>query len=209
MSELLQQLNDSLAGIAETAHRSLVRVADGQRGNGAGVIVHSDGLVLTNAHVVRRSPVKVILPDGRTVPARLLARDETYDLAALRMDEVDLPAIELGTSGQLRPGEWVLSVGHPWGIPGAATAGVVIGVGQDLPEMPGQVPELLAVSLHLRPGHSGGPMVDSKGRLIGINTMMAGPEVGLAVPVDTIKAFLREALRPPGSTGGQESTAMI
>jgi S1-C subfamily serine protease len=205
MSELLQQLNDGLAGIAETAHRSLVRVADGRRGNAAGVIVHSDGLILTNAHVARRSPVKVILPDGRTVSARLLARDETHDLAALRIDEGGLPAIELGASGQLRPGEWILSVGHPWGIPGAATAGVVIGVGQDLPEMPGRVPELLAVSLHLRPGHSGGPMVDSAGRLIGINAMMAGPEVGLAVPVDTIKAFLREALRSPES----ESAALI
>jgi S1-C subfamily serine protease len=207
MSELLQQLNDGLAEIAAIAHRSLVRVADGRHGNGAGVIVHSDGLVLTNAHVARRSPMRVLLPDGRTVPARLLARNEKYDLAALRMDEDDLPAIELGTSGQLRPGEWVLSVGHPWGIPGAATAGVVIGVGQGLPDMPGRTPELLAVGLHLRPGHSGGPMVDSQGRLIGINTMMAGPEVGLAVPVDTIKAFLREALSPPGAA--QESATII
>jgi S1-C subfamily serine protease len=76
-------------------------------------------------------------------------------------------------------------------VEGGATLGVVIGVGADLPENPQPWRELVAVSLHLRPGHSGGPLVDSRGRLIGINTMMAGPEVGLAVPVDAVDRFLR------------------
>ena len=88
-------------------------------------------------------------------------------------------------------------MGHPWGVAGAATGGVVIGVGTDLPEMPLTDREWIAVSLRLRPGHSGGPLVDAEGRLVGINTMMVGPEVGMAVPVHVIKDFLKLEL---GST---------
>ena len=109
------------------------------------------------------------------------------------IDASDLPAIELGRSQQLRPGEWVLALGHPWGQIGAATGGVVIDPCADLPEMEtGR--EWLTVSLHLRPGHSGGPLIDAQGRLVGINTMMNGPDVGVAVPVHVVKRFLRESL---------------
>jgi S1-C subfamily serine protease len=79
-------------------------------------------------------------------------------------------------------------------VAGAVTAGVVAGVGRDLPEMPRSDREWIAVSLHLRPGHSGGPLVDDQGRLVGMNTMMAGPDVGLAVPVHVVKHFLRQAV---------------
>jgi serine protease Do len=90
-----------------------------------------------------------------------------------------------------------MALGHPWGVPGAATAGVVIGTGEDMPEMPLTGRDWIAVGLHLRPGHSGGPLVDSQGRLVGINTMMIGPEVGMAVPVHVVKAFLRRELGTP------------
>ena len=79
----------------------------------------------------------------------------------------------------------------------AATAGVIAGVGKQLPEMPLSERDWIAVSLHLRPGHSGGPLVDDQGRLVGINTMMAGPDVGVAVPVHVVKRFLRDAARGP------------
>ena len=193
MSDLLQQLNDELSGVAEEARRSLVNISNGRRGAGAGTIWHPDGLILTNAHVVQFRSPKVTLPDGRTAPARVLAHDRELDLAALRVDAADLPTIELGDSKQLQPGEWVLAAGHPWGVAGAATAGVVIGMGPP-PEIPTAGRELLHVGLHLRPGHSGGPLVDTQGRLVGINTMMAGPDVGLAVPVHVVKGFLRQAL---------------
>jgi S1-C subfamily serine protease len=88
-----------------------------------------------------------------------------------------------------------LAVGHPWGVEGGATLGVVIGIGADLPENPQPWRELIAVSLHLRPGHSGGPLVDAHGTLVGINTMMAGPEVGLAVPVDAVQDFLKDRVQ--------------
>jgi len=193
VSDLLQQLNHELAAVAEKAQRGLVSISNGRRGAGAGTIWHPKGLILTNAHVVQLRSPKVTLPDGRTSPARVLAHDKELDLAVLRVDAADLPTIELGESQRLQPGQWVLAVGHPWGVAGAATAGVVIGLGPP-PEMDMPGRELIHVSLHLRPGHSGGPLVDTGGRLVGINTMMAGPDVGLAVPVHVVKAFLRQAL---------------
>ena len=87
-----------------------------------------------------------------------------------------------------------MAFGHPWGIEGAATSGVVIGQGDQLPERPAFGRDWLAVSLHYRPGHSGGPLVDSAGRLIGINTIMVGPDVGLVVPVHEVKRFLKRSL---------------
>ena len=193
VSDLLQQLNRELAAVAEEAQRSLVSISNGRRGAGAGTIWHPEGLILTNAHVVQLRSPKVTLPDGRTSPGRVLAHDEELDLAALRVDAADLPTIELGRSQRLRPGQWVLAVGHPWGVAGAATAGVVIGMGPP-PEMTMPGGELIHVGLHLRPVPWGGPLVGSDGRLVGINTMMAGPDVGLAVPVHVVKAFLRQAL---------------
>jgi serine protease Do len=190
---MLHQLNLDMSDLVENVRRSLVQVSNGRRGTGAGTVWHPDGLILTNAHVVGRRNLRVTLPDGRTLPARLLAHDPALDVAALKVDATGLPTVELGKSKQLQPGQWVLALGHPWGVAGAVTAGVVIGVGLPL-EM--QLPrrELIQVSLHLRPGHSGGPLVDARGRLVGINTMMAGPDVGLAVPVHVVKGFLREAL---------------
>jgi serine protease Do len=193
MSDLLQQLNRELANAADQARRGLVSISNGWRGAGAGTIWHPDGLILTNAHVVQLHSPRVTLPDGRVLPGRVLAHDSNLDLAALRVEASDLPTIELGESKRLRPGDWVLALGHPWGVTGAATAGVVIGMGPP-PEMAMPGRELLHVGLHLRPGHSGGPLVDTQGRLVGINTMMAGPDVGLAVPVHVVKAFLRQAL---------------
>ncbi len=193
MSNLLQQLNHELSTVAKEARRSLVSISNGRRGAGAGTIWHSDGLILTNAHVVQLRSPKVTLPDGQTAPARVLAHDKKLDLAALRVDAADLPTIELGNSQRLQPGEWVMALGHPWGVAGAATAGVVIGMGPP-PEMTMPGRELIHVGLHLRPGHSGGPLVNTSGRLVGINTMMAGPDVGMAVPVHVVKGFLRQAL---------------
>ena len=193
MSDLLHQLNLEMSAVVENVRRSLVQITNGQRGTGAGTIWHADGLIVTNAHVVGRRSLRATLPDERTLPVRLLARDASCDLAALAVDATGLPTSELGQSKQLQPGQWVLALGHPWGVAGAVTAGVVIGVGPP-PEMPLPQRELIQVGLHLRPGHSGGPLVDVHGRLVGINTMMAGPEVGLAVPVHAVKTFLRQTL---------------
>ncbi len=194
MPTLLQKLNEEMGEIATATRRSLVQVRDGKRGIGSGTIWHPDGLIITNAHVVKTRSPQVVLPDGSTQTARLLALDSARDVAALMIDASGLNAIELGHSKSLRTGQWVTALGHPWGVAGAATGGVVIGVGTDLPEMPLTDREWIAVSLRLRPGHSGGPLVDAEGRLVGINAMMVGPEVGMAVPIHVVKDFLKQEL---------------
>ncbi|MBI1880569.1 MAG: trypsin-like peptidase domain-containing protein [Chloroflexi bacterium] len=197
MSNLWQQLNGDMSTIVENVRRSLVQISNGRGGAGAGTIWHADGLIVTNAHVIAgHQALKVTLPDGRTLPARVLATAREHDVAVLAVDANNLPTIALGDSKMLRPGQWVVALGHPWGVLGAATAGIVIDTGTP-PEMPGNRGEFIQVGLHLRPGHSGGPLVDVQGKLIGLNTMITGPEVGLAVPVHTIKAFLRQALGSP------------
>jgi serine protease Do len=190
---LLAQLNAEMAAVVQRVRPSLVEIENGRGGVGAGTIWHPDGLIVTNAHVVGRRRLTVTLADGRTLPARLLAHGASLDLAALAVEAQHLPTIELGRSQRLQAGQWVLALGHPWGVPGAVTAGVVIGLG---PHPEGILPrrDLIQVNLPLRPGHSGGPLVDARGRLVGINTMMSGPEVGLAVPVHAAKRFLRREL---------------
>ena len=197
-STTLQQLNADLGTLADEAGRSLVQVHNGRGSGGAGTIWHPDGLILTNAHVIGKGPLQVTLRDGTTMPARLLARDKGRDLAALAIDATGLPTIPLGDSKDLRPGQWVLALGHPWGIVGAVTGGVVIGLGSGDQVAPHTERDWVVVNLHLRPGYSGGPLIDIDGRLVGINTVMTGPEVGMAVPVDAAKTFLRRELGEQG-----------
>ena len=194
-TNILQQLNAEMVNIVNDVRQSLVQVTNGPSGAGAGILWRADGLIITNAHVVRRKSLTVTLPSGRILPAKILARDTERDIAALQVDADHLLAATIGDSHQLQPGQWVFAVGHPWGVTGAATAGVVIGQGRNLPEMRDGKREWLMVSLHLRPGNSGGPLVDSSGRVVGINTIMTGPEVGGAVPVQVVKDFLRDEAR--------------
>lgn len=189
MSTLLQQLNANLSSVVQNVRRSLVQIHSGRHGQGAGTLWHADGLIITNAHVVQRGALQVTLPHGDTVPARLLHVDPQLDLAALAIDERDLPTISLGNAKDLQPGQLVLALGHPWGVKGAVSAGPVINVGLP-PENPRLTQEYVQAGLQLRPGHSGGPLVDTAGRLVGVNTLITGPEVGLAVPVHTVKQFL-------------------
>ena len=203
MTALLQQMSLGVEQLVVQTRLSLVEVRSASRGLGSGVVWHSDGLVLTCAHVVGNGPVTVKLADGTEMPARTLARDDSMDVAALMVEAEGLMPIGLGDSRNLHPGQWVLAVGYPWGAKGAATAGIVIGSGTDLPVMLPSNREWIAVDLPLRPGHSGGPMVDAAGRLIGICTMMAGPQVGMAVPAHVVNGFLKRKL---GSGGRSNST---
>jgi S1-C subfamily serine protease len=196
MPTLLQRLNDRFSDVVESVWPSLVKLQVGGgrgAGAGAGTIWHSDGLVMTNAHVVQRGPVEVVLVDGRRFPARLIAQDEGLDVAALSIAASGLPTIPLSESTALRPGQLVMAAGHPWGVEGAVATGVVIGGGGQFETTPDHR-ELVAISLNLRPGNSGGPLTDARGRLVGINAMVTGPEVGLAVPVHVVKRFLKNAL---------------
>jgi serine protease Do len=201
MTDLLVQFAADLASVSEVALRSLVRIHNGRQGVGAGTIWHANGLIVTNNHVVeghrrqlrQSDALAVVLPDGREFSATILAHDPAADLAALRIQATDLSPITLGDSRQMQAGQLVLALGFPWGVTGGATTGVLISSPSQLPEGRADQREWLAASLHLRPGHSGGPMVDTQGRLVGINTMMNGPDVGVAVPVHVAKAFIRSA----------------
>ena len=193
-TSLTQRLNTELASVVGGVTRSVVRVRDGRAGAGAGTVWHADGLIVTNAHVAGSRSLEVGLWDGRSMPARVLAHDPALDLAALSVNAGGLPTIALGESTTLQPGQWVMAMGHPRGVTDAITGGVVIGLGSDLPEMGRTHREWIAVSLSLRPGHSGGPLFDAEGRLVGINTMITGPSVGMAVPVHVVKRFLSRTL---------------
>lgn len=216
MTSLLQQLSNEMAETYASVQQSLVQITDGSGSIGAGTIWHEDGLIVTNAHVVaqrsRRGEIQmrrlaVVLPDGREFPAKVLAMDVENDLAALAVDADGLPVITPGDSQNLRAGQYVMAMGHPWGVRDSLTAGVVIGMGGDLPELPpGR--EWIALNLRLRPGHSGGPLVDTNGHLVGINTMITGPEVGFAIPAHVVKAFLKEALGNNGTAPKQAPTPM-
>jgi serine protease Do len=203
MGQLLQALNLDLAATVEKVRRSLVQISNGRGSHGAGTLWHKQGLVITNAHVIQDESPQVTLADQRTFPAKVLAWDPQLDLAALSIQADDLPTIELGHSSRLQAGQLVLALGHPWGVAGAVSAGPVINVGLP-PEIGHLNRPFVQAGLQLRPGHSGGPMVDTDGRLVGINTLITGPEVGLAIPIDTVKAFLREKL---GSEKGSKSVA--
>lgn len=193
MGQVLE-LDVDAAGVVDEAYKSLVQVRNGRRGAGAGTIWHPEGLVVTNAHVTGRGPLKVELADGRVFDAEILAVDRDCDLAALHIKAEGLPAAQLGDSRGARPGQWVMALGHPWGVTGATTGGVIIGMGRQWPEMPAAKRDWLVVSLHMRPGHSGGPLVDGKGRLLGINTMINGPDVGFAIPTHVVVETLKRML---------------
>lgn len=185
------RLNGELAEIVRKSRLSLAHIRTSRHAAGSATIVGEDGLLITNAHVVNQREAEVTFADGRTASATLLGHDEDVDLAVFKVEDGSLPAIRLGDSTALRAGELVVALGDPWGIPGAATAGIVIGVGAEWPEMPASGREWVIANLHLRPGNSGGPLINMRGELVGINTMMTGPDVGVAVPAHVIEAFLR------------------
>ncbi len=178
--------------MVEEARGSVVEVASGRRGNGAGVVWPGDALVLTNDHVLSagrpgrgpgpapgrrrgrgRSSPRVTLRDGRTFGAEVVKRDGGLDLALLRLTDApaDLPPVTVGDSGALRVGELVFAVGHPWGRPGVATAGIVSGLAGEGER--GEASHIIS-DVSLAPGNSGGPLLNASGEVVGINAMVSG-----------------------------------
>jgi serine protease Do len=176
--------------IAERLRRSTVLVHSGGRGTvsgaGSGVIWSEDGEVVTNAHVVRGSRVDVQLWDGREFEAAVRSRDPRRDLAQLHIDAKNLQAAIAGNSSQLRPGELAIAIGNPMGFVGALATGVIHAVGP-LRGLGRQ--SWVQADVRLAPGNSGGPLADAHGRVIGINTMVAGG-LALAIPSNAVRDFL-------------------
>ncbi len=178
-------LAGELHELAGRLRESVVAIRAGRQGGGSGVIWSSNGLVITNSHVAQSADLAVVLPGGETVTARLVARDRGNDLAALTIDREQLQPAPVADSWEARVGQLVVAMGHPFGVAHALTAGIISG----LPE-PDDSRDLLRADIALNPGNSGGPLADAQGRVLGINTMVVGPGVALAVPAHVVMAFL-------------------
>jgi serine protease Do len=172
--------------IAEQLRRSTVLIHSGGRGSGSGVLWSSDGVVVTNAHVIRGARVNVQLWDGREFEAAVRSRDPRRDLAQLHINAADLPAATAGDSSELRPGELAIAIGNPMGFVGALATGVIHAVGP-LRGLGQQA--WVQADVRLAPGNSGGPLADAYGRTMGINTMVAG-RLALAIPSNALRDFL-------------------
>jgi serine protease Do len=180
----------SIRGLGESAERVrrfTVLVQPGGRGSGSGVLWSSDGLVVTNAHVARGPRAQITLWDGREFAADVAARDARLDLAVLRVDAPDLPVAASRDSSEVRAGEIALAVGNPLGFLGALTTGVVHGVG---PLRGLGSRHWVQSDVRLAPGNSGGPLTDVEGRVIGINSMVAG-RLALAIPSNDVRRFVQ------------------
>ncbi|MGH9723130.1 MAG: S1C family serine protease [Bryobacteraceae bacterium] len=176
-----------LEALAGSLRRITVEVRGRRQGNGAGVVWDADGRIITNAHVARESTQEITLHDGRVLRARLESRDAQLDLASLRVDAKGLPAAEVADSDLLRPGALVIAVGNPLGVIGAVATGVVYEVNGD---------DWVRANVRLAPGNSGGPLADARGRVAGINCMVAGG-LGIAVASNAVERFLGRRRAPP------------
>jgi serine protease Do len=179
---------DELAEIANRVTKSVALIGH-RGGNGAGVIWRSDGQIVTNSHVASGNRADVMLADGRKFPGVVIARHRTRDLAIVKVDAEDLPAIEVGDSSTVRPGQFAFAIGHPFGLRNAVTAGIVVAAGQAVTEGGPQTGDHLQADVALGPGNSGGPLIDASGKVIGINTMVAG-RLSLAIPSQAVERFV-------------------
>lgn len=190
-------LTDALSGVVQRVQRSLVVVRTGRFGVGAGIVWRQDGLILTNHHVIARGRLVVTLPDGREYAAHQVAQEPEIDLALLQIDAVDLSPAWIADSRTLRVGQLVLAVGHPWGQRGMVTAGVISGLGSAQTSGPRRQVDIIRSDVRLAPGNSGGPLVNANGAVVGINTLLVGGDLGVALPSHVVSAFVDQVLGLP------------
>jgi serine protease Do len=207
-AEALDAYSRTVSAVAERLAPSVANLRVARRvrggriydGGGSGVVVTPDGFLLTSAHVVARANggVRAVVA-GRELEAEVVGADPFSDLAVLRAGDRDLMPAELGSAEHLRVGQLVVAIGNPHGFGGSVTAGVVSALGRSLPTQAGRIVEnVIQTDAALNPGNSGGALADGLGRVIGINTAVAGIGLGLAIPVDASTRSIIAALMTEG-----------
>ena len=184
----LDAYSQTVTSVVDKLAPSVANLRVGRRGGGSGVAITPDGFVLTNAHVVSGGGrVTASFTDGREFGASVVGVDPLTDLALLRADAT-LAAAELGDSAELRVGQLVVAIGNPHGFEGSVTAGVVSALGRALPARTRGgariIDNVIQTDAALNPGSSGGALADSRGRVVGVSTAVAGIGLGLAVPIN-------------------------
>jgi S1-C subfamily serine protease len=199
---LLDAYSDAVAGAVEAIQPSVVHVEierRGARGGGSGFVLTPDGLLVTNSHVVSGAgQIEISLPDGAKRVATIVGDDPGTDLAILKIDAPALQAAPLGDSSKLRPGQIAIAVGSPLGFTSTVTAGIVSATGRSMRSISGRlIDHVIQTDAALNPGNSGGPLLDSRGEVIGVNTAVIAAAQGLAfaIEVDLLKRLAGELIR--------------
>lgn len=197
--EALDAYSRTVSALAEKLASSVASIRRGTRGAGSGVVITPDGFLLTSAHVVGRSRTVRAVVDGSDFAAEVVGSDRLSDLAVLRGEVSGLAPAELGDADRLRVGQLVVAIGNPYNFTGSVTAGVVSALGRSLPTGPGRIVEnVIQTDAALNPGNSGGALADGHGRVVGVNTAVAGSGLGLAVPVNETTRKIIGALMTDG-----------
>jgi serine protease Do len=201
VTTVAERLSPSVANLRVSRRVRGGRILDG---GGSGVVITPDGFTLTSAHVIARTEGKgrASFVDGRELEFEVVGSDPLSDLAVLRVDARDLVPAELGDAERLRVGQLVVAIGNPHGFTGSVTAGVVSALGRSLPTRSGAnvrvVDNVIQTDAALNPGNSGGALADGRGRVVGINTAVAGVGLGLAVPINAATRRIVGALMAEG-----------